>query len=253
MRGRLGRYGWWQLRDYVVERGLPTLVVALLLLLPLLLAAREWSASPAELDRIARLALAESSKVLAFVIVLIGVNGIVSNDRKSGAFRLLFAKPVAVTRYYAQAFAVNLCGALAATLVVMGVYSLVVRPVWAPGLLVFVALYWILLGGVLFLASTLVRHDWMVAAGLWLVAQLVREVAPPGTSLVGAALEFVLPPAHLMSPLADALVGEGRLPLALALAPGDAMRTLPALLWLVAWGLGAFLVGLHVLRRKPLA
>jgi hypothetical protein len=253
VRARLGRYGLWQLRDYAIERGLPTLVVSGIVLLPLFLAARAWRGAPHELDAFARAGLTEASKVLAFVIVLLGVNGLVSNDRKSGAFRLLFAKPVPVPRYYAQAFVVHLGGALAATLLLMGAYAAIVRPVWAPGLLLFVALYWVLLGGVLFLASTLMRHDWIVAAGLWVVAQLVREVMPPGTSLVGAALEFVLPPAHLMSPIADALVGGGRLPPALALAPGDEMRTVPALLWILAWGVGAFAAGLLVLRRRPLA
>ena len=38
MRGRLGRYALYQVRDYIMERGLPTLLVGVILFLPVLFA-----------------------------------------------------------------------------------------------------------------------------------------------------------------------------------------------------------------------
>jgi ABC-type transport system involved in multi-copper enzyme maturation permease subunit len=255
MRARLARYALWQLRDYVFSRGLPTLVVAGIMLLPLALAARDWGSqvSPADLARVARGALTETFKVLAFIIVLLGANGIVANDRKSGIYRLLFAQPVSAPHYYAQSFVVHLVGGLLATLAIVALFAAIVHPVGAGGAVSFVLLYWIFLGGILFLASALTQRDWIVVTGIWLVAQLLRDYSPPGGSWQGALVDMLLPPVHLMTPLADALVGTGRLPATLPLPRGDVMDTLAAALWIASWGVGCFLLGLLVLRKRPLA
>ncbi|HEU4566068.1 MAG TPA: hypothetical protein VFS05_15515 [Gemmatimonadaceae bacterium] len=255
MRARLGRYALWQLRDYALERGLPTLVVAALFFLPFAIAVRDRTGveTPAETAALAVAALAETFKTLAFVIVLLGVNGMIAGDRKGGAFRFLFARPLSAPRYYAQAFAVSGAGALAATAIILAGYALAVHPVWTPGALVFVALYWVLLGGLLFLASALTRLDWVVATGVWIVAQVVRDLVPAGGSWYGALIDALLPPAHLMSPIGAALVGEGVLPRTLPLPHGGAIDSTAALLWVVSWGAGALLLGLLILRQRPIA
>ncbi|HJU64720.1 MAG TPA: hypothetical protein VJ596_03545, partial [Gemmatimonadaceae bacterium] len=110
MRGRLGRYATWQLRDYAFERGLPIVIVSVLLLFQAILVVRgmvRGGAAP-EFIRIQALeALIRATPGIAIVSTLLAVNGVISNDRKNGYFRFLFAKPISLVAYYAQAYLVN--------------------------------------------------------------------------------------------------------------------------------------------------
>ena len=246
MRARLGRYALWQFRDYIMERGLPTLIVSALMLFPVAASMYERAPQLPEAQRalLARGALATVlNGPLGFVIVLLAVNGIVSTDRKQGYYRFLCAKPLAIPRYYAQSFAVNAVGAIAATAAVIAGFGAVVEPVFPPGALAFVGVYYVALGGIIFLVSTLTRLDWVVTAAIWALAQLLRGVFPREQSWYGRLLDVTLPPAHRVGDVGQALLGDGAARLA-------DPAVLPSVLWLAGWGATAFIAGLVVLRKR---
>src|SRR5687767_3802127 len=114
-RARLWSYLGWQGRDFAAERGAPLLIVATLMAFPIIMALRELratAASPMQAEVSARYAIVQLFAEFSLIAVLIGINGVVSNDRVRGYYRFLFAKPVSIPRYYAQAYAVNGLGLL---------------------------------------------------------------------------------------------------------------------------------------------
>lgn len=241
MRARLARYSVWQLRDYVFERGLPSLIVTTLVLLPI---AAQFRAMRAVADfrpeEFAGAALAQLAPTFGFFVVLLAVNGIISNDRKSGAYRLLFARPISIGRFYAQAFVVNWIGAMLVTGVMLVAFSMAVHPVAPGGLFAFVSLYYVALGGLGFLFSSVARLDWTLMAGALAAAVLARAVWPPEASWYGRVLDVVLPPLHRVGEVGTALVGGADVPAT-------------TVLWLAAYGTAAFVLGLVVLRVRAMA
>ena len=239
-RGRVGSYARWQLRDYLLERGISTFVLgALMLVVPSLLAGPPArAAAPA--------GFVGALGPFALLGVIFALNGVSSTDRQRGYFRFLFSKPVNVPRYYAQDLAVRLVGLLAVCVALFAVVALVAGmafPLWG---LAYVALAFVLVGGVGFLLAALTHHD-----GIALVSVLVgTTILRAGGALLGwlgrgpaEALQFVaalLPPFHLLDPAREAL----------------ARGTAPAagvLVAVLAYGIGCFAAGLLVLRHRPLA
>ena len=110
-KARLAAYGLWQLRDYLMDRGTPTIIVGSLFgyltLAPMLdqrepARAAEWvarfgsevAARAAMLGELQLPVPAQLLGSLIFLGALFAMNGIVANDRKQGFYRFLFAKPV---------------------------------------------------------------------------------------------------------------------------------------------------------------
>ena len=115
-RARAGAYALWQLRDYVKDRAIPTLIVgtlsgylgfeAVAKEFPLpragarvspALIAQYGSAEAVHALRLSQFNYAFLTSILGaivFVGALFAMNGIVANDRKMGFYRFLFAKPV---------------------------------------------------------------------------------------------------------------------------------------------------------------
>lgn len=246
-RGRLGRYSLWQLRDYVVDRGFPTVLIGFILgaqpILPHRLALKDtlgdqWATHPAAH---AMLLAVVPPLVTTFALLgtLIAVNGIVSNDLRHGYVRFLFAKPVSVVRYYLQAFAASVIGLMAATAVLIALFALLVAPLIPVQAVLIVCVIAVGVGGIGFLLSTLVRSDW-----LWL--SLVLAVTLMLRTLYGSAggwreaLLVVLPPLQRLDDIRDPLLAGTAPPLA-------------DLAWVLGYGLACLVLGIIVLRRRPLA
>lgn len=246
-RGRIGRYGLWQFRDYIVDRGFPTVLIGFILgaqpIIPYRIALHEtfgdqWATHPAGR---AMLMTAVPPLVTTFALLgtLIAVNGIVSNDRRHGYVRFLFAKPVSVVRYYLQAFAASVIGLMGATGVLIALFALLVAPLVPIHAVLIVCVIAIGVGGIGFLLSTLVRGDW-----LWL--SLTLAVTLMLRTLYGSvggwreALLVVLPPLHRLDDI--------RNPLLAGTAP-----PVPDLAWVLGYGVACLLLGIIVLRRRPLA
>ena len=236
------RYAPWQLRDVVLGRGPQLLVIGGLLgaqfLLPLRLGAGAgWTTVPesvAALDA----AVAALAGLIPTVATLLAVQGIVSADRRSGHYRLLFSKPVSVAGYYAQAFLANLAGVLLGVLALVGLFVLLVRPMSPLPVLAGALVVYLAMGTLGLLLSALTRLDWIVLVLVWAGAGLAQG------AWVGAAgwrwvLAQLLPPVRRVGELQSAVHGG---------APLDA----GALGWVLGYAVLCFALALVVLRRRPL-
>ncbi len=241
-RARLWSYLGWQARDFAAERGAPLLIVASLMTFPLIMGLRRARASltPLGAELSASQAIVELLAQFALIAVLIGINGVVSNDRVRGYYRFLFAKPVSIPRYYAQAYAVNGLGLVAAVLGILGAIYALGYPIFLPRVLLMVGLFYLSLGGLGFLYSTLARFDWILMGATLGLAHVLRALYPAYGSRAGRMLDVILPPFHRLSDLGKELA-LGR--------PADTRM----LVWLLAWGIASFVLGLLILRRRPLA
>lgn len=241
MRARLGAYGSWQLRDFMFERAAAILIIGLLLV---------WgvheSIGAGAVELIAaggRGALAFGARGMAqhlgmvwFICALIAVHGISANDRTTGRYRLIFAKPVKVLPYYAQAFVIH--GVAYMVLSLVGVAALSrLLPIGGQTMtsaIVILLCSYVLVGGVAFLFSAIWRFDWVATVGVWgavlYLASKFRDSPWLGP----------LPPFWRISEQIDRI------------RTLDPLETKP-LLWVVAYGVACFLLGLIILKRRPLA
>lgn len=232
----------WQARDFVVERGAPLLIVATLMTFPIIVTLRTLgdAASPLQAAVSARYAIVQLFAEFSLICVLIGINGVVSSDRVKGYYRFLFAKPVSIPRYYAQAYVVNGVGLVLTALGLLGAIYALGYPVFPARVLLMVILVYLSLGGLGFFYSTLARFDWVLMGATWGLAQVLRAVYPAQESRAGRVLDVVLPPFHQLRDTG------------LLLARGEPAES-RTLVWLLAWGLSGLVLGLLILRRRPLA
>lgn len=183
--------------------------------------------------------------MVGFAGTLLATHGIVSRDRERGYHRFLFAKPVSMVGYYAQAFAASGLGLLAVSAALLGATALAFHravPVAALGV---VGAEFALLGGTVFLLSALWRFDGVIAALTWPLAALVSALAREGApSILAQLAEPILPPVREFGVLMAALDSSTRA------GAGDA---LPATIIVLGYGAVAFVAGLCVIRRRAAA
>jgi hypothetical protein len=233
----------WQARDFAFERGAPLLIVATLMTFPIIMVLRglrTGTSDAAQAATAANYAIVQLFGEFSLISVLIGINGVVSNDRVRGYYRFLFAKPVSIPRYYAQAYVINGIGLVATALALCAAIYTLGYPVFTARVALTVALVYVSLGGLGFLFSTVARFDWVLMGGTWGLAQVLRAVYPAHESRAGKVIDVILPPYHQLRDVGQQLArGESADPGMLA--------------WLLAWGTAGFLIGLFLLRRRPLA
>jgi len=226
------RYAGWMARDVALGPGIPMLVVALLAALFVRSVAVETNL-PAGQDAI----LFGVLDLTARVLVLLGTAGLVSGDFAAGYHRTLFAHPVSPPLYYLQRWLLGGAAAsVAAALVAGGVAARLQAPFpWAEAL-GRAALLYLVLGGLVFLLSTIMRRDWMAAVLILIVQGLLGVLVGSGlaTSSLARALLRVLPPFQLVR-LRGPLPAGGELTYALV------------------YGLVLLAGALAVLRWRPLA
>lgn len=243
-RARLGRYLLWQLRDYLLNQGPATALVlalyAYLTIAPLRAAAHRagvFMPLPPEAMRQIFAALLESFLLLG---TLFATNGIVANDRKMGFYRFLFAKPVSAPRYYANAFAANGIGLLLVGLLLLAAYALFIDTVFPASFAPIVVAMYVAYGGVGFLLSTIWRFDWLSLVSVALLANFGWQMWGDDRGVRGW-LVHLLPPTHKAGELLTYVAGSVD------------VFPLRSLVWLTGYGLACFLLGLWVLRFRPLA
>ena len=240
----LGRYARWQLRDFLTQKAPIVGILAMLLMYPIV--AGTFDVSPTLRD------FAQEMRE-KWIYVMIGIltplgtlaatRGIVAEDRQQGYHRFLFAKPIRLVRYYAQLFAVNFAGLMAVLTTVALLYSLVVAPVALLPALVPAAVFFVLFGGVTFLFSTVSRYDWVwtlgtIAASAWTRLLIERQ-----------EWSFLKPLAAVLLPLESF----GRMVEAwmnLVERDGSLLTALQSTAWPLAYGLGAFGLGLWILKKR---
>ena len=236
MSGNLLRYAPWQLRDFIRERGFAVMFIGLAIGFTFIAPMRAMSVRLSE--SAARQLLVAVIGQLAFLAAFISFNGMISNDRKLGYFRFLFAKPVSIPAYYVQIFVIFFAGYLTVFAILLGIFAASVYPTFPLGVLVYSALVFFSLGGIAFFVSSLFRHDWPVLAGVFLGTTIIRSQlsAADGWREIVLAL---LPPIHKLMPMAS-------------LANGAAVDW-PAVYWLLGYSALFFVAGVLVLRRRSFA
>jgi hypothetical protein len=257
-RARLGRYTLWQLRDYAFNRGLPTLIVALLFSVLIVVMSQERMPSgevtAATIRRSGSVAAARAAAMrhdlsVAFITNFLGAyvfvgamfatNGIVANDRKFGFYRFLFAKPMAPSGYYGTEFLVNGLSFVVLTAVLASIYGRAVEPVLGPGFIAVVAAVYLCYAGLGFALSAVSRWDWLSLVAVAAAADILWKFYGASASPFASLLRL-LPPVHRTTDAYSAVARGMPLPW-------------HSVLWLASYGAIAFLAGLAILRQRRLA
>jgi len=247
VKGRLTAYAGYQLRDYFAGRALPTLVATGVAAWALAAARGVTLSDLAPTGGIdARDRIQETFELLltvfAFVAGAAAAHGVVAHHRSRGYDRLLLSRPINPVRYYTQGFVLAGIGAVVLGTVGAEAYAVAVHPVSLPGVAGYVALVWLLVGGLAFLLST-VTSFYLPILGLLLAADLVLDhfagpLSTAGAGSATAAIQFALPPAHVLVAF--------RGPFARGL-PVDP-RTLA---WPAGFGVACIVAAMVFLRRRP--
>lgn len=222
------RYARWMARDLVLGPGIP---MAALTVLAALLTSRLQVVGPvADADRAACLVVLDWT---AIGLILLATGGLVSADFAIGHQRTLFAKPVSPPLYYLQRWLLGLVAVAVGAAVVAE--TIAVRfgvPVLGPGFVVRLALMYLVVGGLVFLLSTVTRRDWLAAAVLlaWQAALGGMRSMGFAKGPVGTVLHAVLPPVRLLG-LADPLPAGSGLALALGYGAAVLLGALAVLQW----------------------
>ncbi len=247
-RARLGAYAPWMLRDYLINQGPATaivlLLIAFLMLFPLLQTPQGRDPATGRVNEMAANALVRGLlPILGFVATIFATNGIVSNDRRFAYYKFLFAKPVNPVTFYVVTFAVYGIGVLVVTLGLVGAWSVLIRPVATLPILVVVALMYIAFGGIGFLLSAAWRFDWLslvtvlfLATEFWGMRNQLAAIRWPARHLL-----YLLPPVHRSGEV-----------YALAWSDGGSAVPWVSIGWLVGYGALCLLLGMVVIRRRPL-
>jgi hypothetical protein len=227
------RYLGWLARDAAVRPGLACLTIAALFSfiatrLPVTLT-----------ESSARDFLIRTVGQFDWLLVLIATAGMVSWDRASGYYRSLFSQPINPGLYYLVRWL--LAGvAVVAFLPLLGLGLLTVSgtlPYSGP-LLARLLLKYLLLGGLTFALSTVLRADWLIAFLISVLQGVLHTLERSGAPLSGftKTLTLVLPPFHASS------VGFGTI----------TYPTGQELAHVLLYGTGLMALALSVLALRPL-
>lgn len=230
-------YAFWQLRDFIRDRGYAVLLVGFLIGFTIVAPVRGLGRDiePA----LARSLLVAVLSQVSFILAFITLNGIVSTDRKLGYYRFLFSKPVSIPAYYVQLFVVYFVGFLAAIAILLGLFAFFTSPIDVIRPLLFCALVYLSLGGIAFLISTLFRYDWPILAGIFLGSAILYQMWQFREGWRRMVLS-VLPPVYRLTEVLPNIVNQ---------RPVDTND----ILWLLGYSAICFAGGLYVLRKRPFA
>src|SRR5262249_29867254 len=123
-----------------------------------------------------------------------------SEDRARGYYRFFFAKPLDPVRFYAQAFVLRGLVLVAVAAIIASLGAVIAHPVPLVGAMTYMAVMYLLAGGVTVCQSTVWRFAWVGSLGLSLaslpVAQLAAPDAPVGPvwHVLWRVLHVALPP-----------------------------------------------------------
>lgn len=240
-RARLSGYVPFMLRDYLTNQGPATVIVVLLIgfmaLMPVL--ATPGASLGDVPPRIAERMLLAIVQPFAFLGPFFATNGIIANDRKFSYYRFLFSKPLSPVAYYVTMFLVYGVGVYIVTLVLMGIWSLAVRPMFPMELLAVVGIMYLAFGGIGFLLSAAWRFDWLSLVTVLLVASIAWEQWGDVTGVLRLPL-YLLPQVHRTTAIYAMVL------------PHDAPVPWDAIGALGGYGFISLLLGMVVLRKRPL-
>ena len=235
MSDNLRRYSLWQMRDFGRDRAIALLIIGLALGFTFVSPVKMMQVQITEVS--AKQILMVSMQQIVYICAFVGLNGIISNDRKQGYYRFLFSKPVSIPAYYAQQFVIYFVGFMAVMALLLGVFAFFIYPLSPIAPLTYCAIVFLSLGGIAFFISSLFRFDWPILAGVFLGSALLHTIwqySDGWRKLVIAAL----PPLNKLSGMLPSLMDQGTV-------------DTNTVLWLLGYSLLFFLAGIFVLRRRP--
>jgi hypothetical protein len=243
MGGRVGRYALWQLRDFFMGKGAVFVIFAgvfgVAAHASLNMNGAGWKHAP-NAELMSRLGIAGPITFLSFFGIVIVCSSLVSGDRMQGYFRFLFAKPVNLVQYYVQLWLLTGVCVIALAVALTWLWGVIEAPVAIGRIAATFAVSYVVVGGLSFLLSTLMRFDWLMTLVLWTLAQVAGTVfsdRPAIKAIVGA----LLPPSEHYTAVRQALAS--------ATAPVPATD----LAWVLGYGVACLIIGLVILRKRPMA
>lgn len=243
-RARLADYAPWVLRDYFTNQGPATALVLLLVgfatVGPGMAMAGQTLVLGEVPEPMAAAMLQSMAERLSFLGAFFATNGIIANDRKLGYYRFLFSKPVKPDRFYAMTFFLYGLGLTAVAIVLALIWGATVRPAFTVELFLIVALMYLAYGGIGFLLSAAWRFDWLSLVTVLLVAN-IGWLVWGNVDGIRHWLLYLLPPVHR----------DDQVFALLSQTPNDPLPWI-SLLWLGGYGLACFVLGMVVIRRRPL-
>jgi len=106
----------------------------------------------------------------SWMVVLVATAGIVASDVSKGYYRSMFAEPVSPAGYYLQRWVVGgLAVAAFVPVLGLGIFVTVGSFPFSAQLLTRLMILYLLLGGLVFLLSTLLSSDWLIALLLFVL------------------------------------------------------------------------------------
>lgn len=225
------RYLPWMLRDMLRTQGIVLFAISLLIYVITV------RISPRPPPTIGPDWIRNMVQQSGWIFILLCTSEMVSGDRNQGYYRSIFSRPVSPPLYYLQRW---LLGALLVA-VVAPVYTLAfslalghIPMEWSlVGRLV---MFYLLLGGLVFLVSTVLRADWLLGLMVFMLQSLLNGLYHSAQIDLSSFWVFVyqlLPPFHLTTLNAPPLTG-------------------PYLTHVLLYGAGLVLAALAVLRWRPL-
>lgn len=203
--GAAFRYAGWMARDVARAQLLRAWVVAGLLIGLALLINGDGMGE----ERARRMA---SSLVtnLDWLVITLAVAGIVATDRTQGYQRLYFARPVRPAAFYLLKWLIAGAGVLLLPLIVTGaVYARTGVLALDAGVVAELALMYLMLGGLVFLLSTITRLDAIVAVAVLVTQVSLAEAMKRDavTNPIIRAVAHALPPFSALTPAGLPLAG----------------------------------------------
>ena len=243
-------YTRFQLGDYLLQRAAVALVMVLFITgLPLWGMLRnqpDFFRNPSNAVLEMQLYTATIALFLPIGAFLAGA-GVISADRHQGFFRFYFSKPVNVVGFYVQTYLLHgavfvaLFGALTWGWGALTIHVSVHRAMEAA------ALTFTLVGGLGLLFGVLLRFDGLLLVGVYVVSMTLQQIVGlpglPGQPRLpewAVQLAKVLPPVYKMDEVRNHLYA------AEAISAADVWHV-------VGYGLGAFVLGLFLLRKLALS
>ena len=240
-RGRLGTYALWQLRDYASGPMIWTMLAGLFFGgMPMLMMRLHASRMPGGEIPYAQ-AFEAYVSVIGLAAPMLAMVRLVAGDRAPGLTRFLFAKPISVRAYYAQAWVVRLAAGMAmVTLLALVLNTFIGNVPWLAGAGA-IGIAFVLIGGVGFLMSVLTKLDGGATLVVYLIPGMLNQItqARPEWDWVVKPLLKILPPMHRLDDIRRAMLND---------APFPQSEALHALLY----GAGCFALGVYLVRRLPL-
>lgn len=250
---RMASYSVWQFKDFAVNIAVVSILlfglfgameIAQIHLQEQMLATRRPGMTMDVRQKL--MAFMTAYNMFAMVGPLICLTGVASQDRTQGYTRFLFAKPVSVRAYYAQALLVRFAGFLLLGHVLVIAYGMYEPPAYTPRFIADMTVAFLSVGGIVFLLSVLTRYDGLIAIVFLLVTALIRGRWVTETG-IKHAVTYLFPPIDQLGDVHNWVV---------KINPGFGPFTdvFPWKwgLWSAGYGLACLLLGLYLLRRIPL-